>query len=80
MVIMKHILKALELNLFRKKENKNIITDSYRMQAENSIMCGYFCTGFIDFILKGKSLIDYKNLFSPNQYRKNDKIILKYFQ
>ena len=80
MVIMKHILKALELNLFQKKENKNIITDSYRMQAENSIMCGYFCTGFIDFILKGKSLIDYKNLFSPNQYRKNDKIILKYFQ
>ena len=50
------------------------------MQAENSIMCGYFCTGFIDFILKGKSLIDYTNLFSPNQYRKNDKIILKYFQ
>ena len=80
MVIIKHILKALELNLFQKKENKNIITDSYRMQAENSIMCGYFCTGFIDFILKGKSLIDYKNLFSPNQYRKNDKIILKYFQ
>ena len=77
MVIMKHILKALELNLFQKKENKNIITDSYRMQAENSIMCGYFCTGFIDFILKGKSLIDYTNLFSPNQYRKNDKIILK---
>ena len=80
MVIMKHILKALGLNLFQKKENKNIITDSYRMQAENSIMCGYFCTGFIDFILKGKSLIDYTNLFSPNQYRKNDKIILKYFQ
>ena len=80
MVIMKHILKALELNLFQKKENKNIITDSYRMQAENSIMCGHFCTGFIDFILKGKSLIDYTNLFSPNQYRKNDKIILKYFQ
>ena len=80
MVVMKHILKALELNLFQKKENKNIITDSYRMQAENSIMCGYFCTGFIDFILKGKSLIDYTNLFSPNQYRKNDKIILKYFQ
>ena len=49
------------------------------MQAENSIMCGYICTGFIDFILKGKSLIDYTNLFSSNQYR-NDKIILKYFQ
>ena len=29
-------------------------------------MCGYFCIGFIDFILKGKSLLDYTNLFSPN--------------
>ena len=43
-------------------------------------MCGYFCIGFIDFILKSKSLLDYTNLFSPNGYEKNDKIILKYFQ
>ena len=46
------------------------------MQAYDSIMCGYFCIGFIDFILKGKSLLDYTNLFSPNDYEKNDKIIL----
>ena len=37
-------------------------------------------TGFIDFMLKGKSFLDYKNLFSPNDYEKNDKIILEYFQ
>ena len=44
-------------------------------------MCGYFCIGFIDFMLKGKNLSDYyTNLFSPNYYEKNDKIILKYFQ
>ena len=43
-------------------------------------MCGYFCIGFINFILKGKSLLDYTNLFSPDDYEKNDKIILKYFQ
>ena len=43
-------------------------------------MCGYFCIGFIDLMLKGKSLLDYTNLFSPNDYEKNDKIILKYFQ
>ena len=43
-------------------------------------MCGYFCIGFIDFMLKGKILIVYTNLFSPNDYEKNDKIILKYFQ
>ena len=50
------------------------------MQACNSIMCGYFCLGFIDFILKSKSLLDYTNLFSSNKYDMNDKIILKYFQ
>ena len=43
-------------------------------------MCGYFCIEFIDFMLKGESLLDYKNLFSSNGYEKNDKIILKYFQ
>ena len=43
-------------------------------------MCGYFCIGFIDFLLKGKSLFDYTNLFSPNDYENNNKIILKYFQ
>ena len=43
-------------------------------------MCGYFCIGFIDFMLKGKSLLHYTNLFSPSDYEKNYKIILKYFQ
>ena len=40
----------------------------------------HICTGFIDFMLKGKSLLKYPNLFSPNYYEKNDKIIGKYFQ
>ena len=61
-------------------ENENIITNIYRIQAYNSLMYGYFCIGFIDFMLKGKSLLDYINLFSPDNYEKNDKIILKYFQ
>ena len=52
----------------------------YRIQPYDSIMCGYFCIRFIDFMLKGKSLLDYTNLFSPNDYEKNDKITLKYFQ
>ena len=59
--------------------NKNITTNIYKIQAYDSIMCGYFCTGFIYFMLKDKSLLDYTNLFSPNEYEKNDKIIIKYF-
>ena len=43
-------------------------------------MRGYFCIEFINFMLKGKSLLEYANLFSPNEYKKNDKIILKYLQ
>ena len=43
-------------------------------------MCRYFCIGFIDFMLKIKSFLDYTNPFSSNDYEKNDKIILKYFQ
>ena len=44
-------------------------------------MCGYFCIGFIDFMLKGKTLTEYTNPFSPNnlENEKNDDIILKYF-
>ena len=38
--------------------NKNVITDIYRIQTYDSIMCGYFCIGFINFILKGQSLLD----------------------
>ena len=60
--------------------NKNVVTNIYRIQEYDSIMCGYFCIGFIYFILKGKSLLEYTNLFSPNDYKKNDKIISKYFQ
>ena len=59
--------------------NKNIKTNIFRIQAYDSIMCGYFCIGFIDFMLAGKTLTEYTNLFSPNNFKKNDDIILNYF-
>ena len=40
------------------------------MQAHDSVMCGYFYIGFIDFILAGKNLTDFTNLFSPNDLKK----------
>ena len=55
------------------------MTNIYRIQPYDSTMCGCYCIGFIDFMLKGKSLLDYTNLFSPNN-ENNDKIMLKYFQ
>ena len=41
---------------------------------------GILGTGFIDFVLKSKRLLNYTTLFSPNEYEKNDKSMLKYFQ
>ena len=63
-----HIPKEIR-KFFR---NKNIIRNIYRIQAYDSIMCGYFGIGFIDFMLKGKSLLECTNLCSPNEYKKND--------
>ena len=59
--------------------NKNIKTNIFRIQAYDSIMCGCFCIGFIDFMLEGKTLTEYTNPFSPNNFKKNDDIILNYF-
>ena len=58
-------------NEFRKFiSNKNIKTNIFRIKAFESIMCGYFCIGFIDFMLAGKILTEFINLFSPNNFKK----------
>ena len=49
---------------------KEIITNIYRIQEYDSVMCGYFCIGFINFMCNGKSLTDYTNLFLPNDLKK----------
>ena len=43
-------------------------------------MCEHFCIEFIVIMLNGKGLLDYTNFYSPNEYEKNDKVILRYFQ
>ena len=53
--------------------NKNIITNIFRIQAFHSVMCGYSCIGFINFMLNG--FTDFTNLFSPNNLKKNYDII-----
>ena len=59
--------------------NKSIIASIFRLQTYDSVMCGYFCIVFIDFMLKGNNLTDFTNLFSLNNFKKNDDIILNYF-
>ena len=58
--------------------HKNTKTNIFRIQAGNSIMCGYFCIGFIGFMFANKTLIDFTGLFSPDGFNKNDDITLSY--
>ena len=71
-----HIPKEIKAFIDR---SLSITTNIFRIQAYDSIMCGYFCIGFINFMLKGKTLTEYTNHFSPNNFQKNDDIILNYF-
>ena len=71
----KHILK--EINKFT---NNDIKSSIFRIQAYDSIMCGYFCIEFINYMLKGKTLLNYTNIFSPYDFKKNDQIIKRIFK
>ena len=69
-----HIRKEIKAFI----NNKNIKINIFIIQAYNPVMCRYFSIGFIDFMLAGKVLNEYTNLFSPNNFKKNDYKILKY--
>ena len=71
-----HIPKEIKAFINR---SLSITANIFRIQAYDSIICGYFCIGFIDFMLPGKTLTDFTNLFSPNNFKKNDDTILNYF-
>ena len=51
-------------------DRKNVIANIFRIQAYDSIMCGYFCIRFINFMLSGKKMTEYTNLFWPNDLKK----------
>ena len=73
-----HILKEIKTLIVLCPLLLKIKTNIFRIQAYDSMMCGYFCIGFIDFMLAGKTLTEFTNLFSSNNFKEND-IILKYF-
>ena len=73
---MEHIPK--EINKFI--GNNDLKSSIFGIQAYNSIMCEYFCIEFINYMHKGKTLLDYTNLFSPNDFIKNDRVIKRIFK
>ena len=66
--------------VLNKIKDKSITHNILRIQDNESIMYGFHCITFIEYMLAGKPLLDYTNLFSPNDYKKNEKIIYKYLK
>ena len=58
-----------------KIKDKSFAHNIFRIVGNNSIMCRFYCDAFIEYLLAGKTLLDYTYLFFPNDYKKNDKII-----
>ena len=71
-----HIPKEIKASIKYRSIKANI----FRIQTYDSIMCGYFSIWFINFMLRGKTLTEFTNLFSPNDFKRNDNIILNYFK
>ena len=72
------VVEHIQKDIRKFNRNENVTTNIYRVQAYHSVMCRYLYIGFIDFMLKGKSFLEYTNLFSPNKYKKIMKIMKIY--
>ena len=76
----------IEINKFINNDTKKssslerIESNIFRIKAYDSIMCRYFCIEFINYMLKGKNLLDYANLFSPNDFKNNHHVIRRIFK
>ena len=78
--IPKEINKFINNDATKSSSLERIKSNIFGIQDYDSIMCGYFCIEFINYMFKGKTFLDYTNLFSPNDFRKNDQIIKRIFK
>ena len=73
-------IEYIPQKVLKKIKDKSITHNIFRIRDKESIIWGFYCIAFIEYMLSGKTLLDYTNLFSPNDYKKNGKIIYKYFK
>ena len=66
--------------VLNKIKDKSITHNIFRIEDNDYIMCGFYCIAFIEYMVAGKTLLDYTNSFSLNDYKKNDKITYMYFK
>ena len=72
-------IEYIPKEVLSKIKDKSISHNIFRIQSDGSIICGFYCAAFIVYMILGKILLHYTNLFSPNDIKKNDKIC-KYFK
>ena len=73
-------IEYIPQEVLAKMKDKCTTHNIFRIQSDNSIMCGFYCINFIKYMIAGKNLLDYTNLLSHNDYKKNEKIICKYLK
>ena len=64
-------IEYIPQDVLKKIRNKSITRSIFRVHGNESIMCVFYCIAFIEYLLAGRTLSDYTNLFSPNDYKKN---------
>ena len=74
------IKKFINNDTTKSRSLEHIESHIFRIQTYDSIMCRYLCVEFINYVLKGKKLLDYTNLFSPNDFKNNDQVIKRIFK
>ena len=73
-------IEYIPQEVLNKIRDKSITHNIFRIQDNESIMCGFYIISFIEYVVAGKTSLYYSNLFSPNDYKKNKKIIYKFFK
>ena len=73
-------IEYIPQEVLNKIKDKSITHNIFTIQDNESIMFGFYCIAFTEYMLAGKTLLDYTNLFSPNDYKKNDTRIYKCFK
>ena len=63
----------------KKKKKKKITHNRFRIPEDESVTCGFYCIALIEYVLAGKGLLGYINLFSADDYKKNGKIVIYKF-
>ena len=73
-------IEYIPQEVLNKIKDKLFTHNIFRIEDNESVMCAFYCTVFIECMLAGKTLLRYTNLFPPNNYKKNDKIMYKFFK